>query len=104
VAIATALKGLVSLWQMKGWQAFLGKIPKIGPKLLWVNWKPLVKAAFVGGIALLAAVCTGIAAGLGWPAIIIGGLSAGVVAALGAMGVNAVGDAATGGSTPPANP
>lgn len=75
-------------------------LQKISPKLVWANWPKWVAALFVFGLTFIGALLSGVALGGGWIPAIVGGISAAIPVALGAMGV----DAALGTMTPKPNP
>jgi len=85
LAIAAALVyAAVKLLRLPTVQAVLGKI--VGPKALWANWPKWVCMLVVCGVAGIGSALTALATGTGWVAAIVGG----IVAAIGAMGADAV--------------
>ena len=83
-AIAAALVfGFVKILRLGLVQTLLGKL---SPKALWVNWPKWACMLMVCGVALVGSFLTALASGTGWlPALI-----AGVVAAVTAMGTDAI--------------
>jgi hypothetical protein len=93
LAIAAALVyGAIKILRLKLVQTVLGKLSS---KALWANWPKWVCMLVVCGVAGIGAVLTALATGTGWTAAIVGGL----VAAIGAMGTDAVVSGATSPST-----
>jgi hypothetical protein len=94
LAIAAALVfAAIKIFRLGLVQTVLGKI--IGPKALWINWPKWVCMSVVCGVSGIGAALTALATGTGWVSAIVGG----IVAAVAAMGTDAVVSNATAPST-----
>jgi len=93
IAIAAGLVyGSIKILRLGLVQTLLGKL---SPKALWVNWPKWVCMLVVCLVAGVGATLTALTTGTGWVAAII----AGIVAAVGAMGTDAVVSGVTAPST-----
>ena len=100
--LSAAAYGLIKVLRIPTVQSLLGKI---SPKLTWASWPKWLAMLLVFVLTFLGAFLSAMALGTAWLPALIGGFSAAIPVALGAMGVDAaVGAVVTKPAGPPPNP